>query len=63
MIPEKRIINYLEMQLEIKRQDVEKLLCVNKSKAIEIMNELVDKKVIITQGKGRTSSYILDNSK
>lgn len=62
MIPEKRIINYLETQLEIRRQDVEKLLEINKSKAVEILNELVDKNLIKLKGNGRSSFYILDNS-
>ncbi|MCK9536933.1 MAG: putative DNA binding domain-containing protein [Bacilli bacterium] len=62
MIPEKRILNLLEMQLEIKRQDVEKLLDVNKAKAVEILNELLDKNLIKPKGKGRSSSYILDSS-
>lgn len=59
---EKRIINFLEIQLEIKRQDVERLLGINKSKAVEILNQLVDKNLIIPKGKGRSSLYILDNN-
>jgi ATP-dependent DNA helicase RecG len=58
MIPEKRIMNFLEMQLEITRQDVEKILNVNKSKALELLNNLVDKGLIRSNGSGRSSSYV-----
>lgn len=51
-------MNFLEMQLEITRQDVEKILNVNKSKALELLNNLVDKGLIRSNGSGRSSSYV-----
>lgn len=62
MIPEKRILNFLEMQLEIKRQDLEKLLNVNKSKAVELLNNLIEKDLILPKGKGKNQTYVLMDS-
>ncbi|HHU55424.1 MAG TPA: AAA family ATPase [Acholeplasmataceae bacterium] len=61
MLPEIRIMNLIEMQLEIRRIDVEKKLNVNKSKAIELLKKLVDKNLITTKGNGRNQVYVIND--
>ncbi len=61
LIPEQRIINFLETQQEITRSQVEILLGVNKTNAIRLLNNLVDNKTLKTKGEGRNLVYVLNN--
>lgn len=59
MLPEKRIINLLEIKVEISRIDVENYLNVNKTSAIKIINEMIKKDIIKTIGEGKNTLYKL----
>lgn len=59
MLPEKRIINLLEIKVEISRIDVENYLNVNKTSAIKIINEMLKKDIIKTIGEGKNTLYKL----
>lgn len=59
MLPEKRIINLLEIKVEISRIDVENYLNVNKTSAIKIINEMLKKDIIKTIGEGKNILYKL----
>jgi ATP-dependent DNA helicase RecG len=53
-----RIINLLNIKEEITRQDIETLLNVNKSKAVDIIQKLKMSSVIETLGNGKDTTYI-----
>ena len=58
MNEEKRILNLLDIKVEITRQDVESLLKVNKSKAIEFLNKLITDGLVKSVGTGKNVVYI-----
>ena len=58
MNEEKRILNLLDIKVEITRQDVESLLKVNKTKAVEMLNKLVTNGLVKSAGTGKNIVYI-----
>lgn len=58
MNEEKRILNLLDIKVEITRQDVESLLKVNKSKAIEFLNKLITDGLVKSVGTAKNLAYI-----
>lgn len=58
MNEEKRILNLLDIKVEITRQDVESLLKVNKSKAIEFLNKLITDGLVKSVGTAKNLVYI-----
>ena len=56
---EEIIINYLKKNNKIKRDVVEELLNIAPSRAKEILSKMVEETIIIKQGSGRNTYYIL----
>jgi|SRR5690554_151959 len=57
MKDENRVLNLMSINVEIKRQDVENLLDITKAKAIELLNELINKRLIESHGSGKNTVY------
>ena len=55
---ETRILNLIDIKVEISRQDVENLLDVNKTKAVELLNKLKTDDLIESIGSGKSIIYI-----
>jgi ATP-dependent DNA helicase RecG len=58
MNEETRILNLIDIKMEITRQDVENLLHVNKTKAVELLNKLKTDHLIDAVGSGKNIIYI-----
>ena len=58
MNEEKRVLNLLDIQVEITRQDVEDLLKVSKTKAVELLSKLMSENLIESVGTGKNIVYI-----
>lgn len=52
-----RILNLLDINVEITRQDIESLLNVNKTKAVDLLNILKENKLIDSFGSGKNTTY------
>jgi ATP-dependent DNA helicase RecG len=52
-----RVMNLLDIKVEITRKDVEDLLGVNKSKAVDIINSLIKENLIESFGLGKNIFY------
>lgn len=55
---ETRVLNFLDIKVEITRQDVESLLKVNKTKAVELLNKLITAGLVKSVGTGKNVGYI-----
>ena len=53
----KAILNYIKASEGIKRSEVEKFMNVGKTKATNLLNELVNKKYLIKVGVGKNTVY------
>lgn len=58
MNEETRVLNLLDIKVEITRQDVEILLKVNKTKAVALLNKLIADDLVKSVGTGRKVVYI-----
>lgn len=58
MNEETRVLNLLDIKVEITRQDVEILLKVNKTKAVALLNKLIADDLVKSVGTGRNVVYI-----
>lgn len=58
MLPKQRIINYLDIHLDINRLKIEKLIGVNKNKAIDYMEELMNKGYVYKTGDGPNIKHV-----
>ena len=58
MNEEIRVLNLLDIKVEITRQDIESLLKVNKTKAVELLNTLITAGLVKSVGTGKNVSYI-----
>ena len=58
MNEEIRVLNLLDIKVEITRQDVESLLKVNKTKAVELLNKLIADGLVKSVGIGKNVGYI-----
>lgn len=56
---EQAIIDYIKQYKFIRRSTVEDILSVKKSRASEIINDLVEKQIIKNIGTGPSSKYVL----
>lgn len=57
MNEETRILNLLDINVEITRLDIESLLNVNKTRAVDILNKLKENKLIDSFGTGKNTTY------
>lgn len=57
MNAESRIMNLIDIKVEITRQEVESLLGFNKTKVIEILKTLIENKMIKQFGVGKNTKY------
>lgn len=57
MNDETRILNLLDIKVEISRLDIENLLDVNKYKAVELLNDLKRRDIIDSFGAGKNTIY------
>lgn len=57
MNEETRVLNLLDVKVEITRQDVESLLNVNKTKAVELLNKLITNGLVKSVGTGKNIVY------
>lgn len=58
MTEENRVLNLLDIQPEITRQDVESILRTSKTKAINLLSRLIEKGEIDTEGSGKNTVYV-----
>lgn len=58
MNDETRILNMLDVKVEITRKDVENLLSISKTKAVELLNKLRANDLIESFGEGKNVLYI-----
>lgn len=58
MNEETRVLNLLDIKVEITRQDVESILKVNKTKAVELLNKLITDGLVTSVGTGKNVVYI-----
>ena len=56
---EEKIIEYLKKNTKINRLIVESLLDVSKTRATDILNKLIDDNIIVQNGSGKNTYYIL----
>ena len=56
---EQTIIDYIKQYKFIRRSTVEDILSVKKTRASEIINDLVEKQIIKNIGTGPSSKYVL----
>ena len=56
------IINYLKEYNKISRNIVEKLLNVSKTRAYEILNEMLEKNILKKEDNGKNTYYVLKES-
>ncbi len=56
---EEQIIEYLKKNNKINRKIVESLLDVSKTRAIDILNSMISKNILIQSGTGKITYYIL----
>lgn len=59
---EQTITTYLKNNLKVTRDETEKLLNVQKVKAVNILNNLLEKNIIVKEGKGKNTTYKLSNN-
>ena len=62
-LEEKKVLLFLLENEKVSRKDVVNLLGVKETKAKEIFNILINKKLIERKGKGRSTYYVLQMSK
>ena len=62
-LEEKKIVSYLLEYGKITRKEVIDTINVQKTKAHEILSQMVEKKIIIRNGNGRSTHYILGDIK
>ncbi len=58
MNEETRVLNLLDIKVEIARKDVESLLRVNKTKALDSLNKLITDGLVKPVGTGKNIVYI-----
>lgn len=58
-LEEEKVLNYIKSCTEITRKDVENYMLIKKTKATQLLNNLVDKKLIYRLGSGRGIKYYL----
>ena len=58
-LEEEKIIKYLLDYGKITRKELLEIINVKKTKAHEILSQMVEKKIIIKSGQGRSTHYIL----
>lgn len=63
MNEETRVLNLLDVKVEITRQDVESLLNVNKTKAVELLNKLITNGLVKSVGTGKNIVYTKNRHK
>lgn len=56
---EEQIIDYLKEYSKASRTDLENLLGIGKTRTVEVINNLLDNKLILKQGSGKNTYYIL----
>ena len=56
---EEIIINYIKEYNKISRNEAEKLLSVSKTRAYEVLNKMLEKKVIKKENTGKNTYYVL----
>ena len=59
---ESKLTNYLKNNIKITRDETEKLLNIQKVKAVSTLNNLVEKGIIIKEGKGKNTIYKLSEN-
>lgn len=59
---EQTITTYLKNNLKVTRDEAEKLLNVQKVKAVNILNNLLEKNIIVKEGKGKNTTYKLSSN-
>ena len=52
-----KVLEYIRINEPVTRSDIETLLGIDNKKAVRILNKLIDKGVIISQGKSRGVTY------
>lgn len=52
-----KVLEYIRINEPVTRSDIETLLSIDNKKAVRILNKLIDKGVIISQGKSRGVTY------
>lgn len=52
-----RVLNLIDIKVEITRQDIEALLGINKTKAVEILKKLMDNNLVESYGTGKNIMY------
>ena len=62
-LEEEKIIKYLLDYGKITRKELLEIINVKKTKAHEILSQMVEKKIIIKSGQGRSTHYILGEIK
>ena len=55
----KKILEYLEKNFVITREEVEKILGIKRNASVDLLNEMVTRNLIIKEGKSRNIIYKL----
>lgn len=58
---QEKIVQYILINKKITNKEVQKLLGIKDSRALKILKELVEKNIIVKQGRFKGSYYILKN--
>ena len=53
---EMRVWDYIRMHDSVTRLDIESLLGVDSKKAVRVLNKLIDKSLVVSEGKSRGES-------